>query len=167
MGERGVITRLLAPKYGGYLTFAALEGRPSAPGQPTLADMRRLYRAPVQDSATKVFGIVGNPVSHSRSPVLHNRAMEVHPGSGLLSPEKRARCSRWSAMARVPAACGLTGVWMCARLQAIGFNGVYVPLLVDDMASFLKVSSATAHRPSPVAIVPHPNTHTHTYMGAH
>mmetsp|Transcript_27421 Transcript_27421/g.70482 ORF Transcript_27421/g.70482 Transcript_27421/m.70482 type:complete len:520 (+) Transcript_27421:2-1561(+) len=101
MGERGVITRLLAPKYGGYLTFAALEGRPSAPGQPTLADMRRLYRAPVQDSATKVFGIVGNPVSHSRSPVLHNRAME-----------------------------------------AIGFNGVYVPLLVDDMASFLKAFSA-------------------------
>jgi 3-dehydroquinate dehydratase/shikimate dehydrogenase len=77
MGERGVITRLLAPKYGGYLTFAALEGRPSAPGQPTLADMRSLYRAKAQDADTKVFGIVGNPVSHSRSPILHNRAMEV------------------------------------------------------------------------------------------
>eukprot|EP00951_Prasinocladus_malaysianus_P020120 scaffold164181_cov37-Prasinocladus_malaysianus.AAC.1 len=81
MGERGVVTRLLAPKYGGYLTFAALEGRPSAPGQPTLGDMRRLYRAQSQGPGTRVFGIVGNPVAHSRSPVLHNAAMEVRPAT--------------------------------------------------------------------------------------
>jgi len=100
MGERGVVTRLLAPKFGGFLTFAALEGRPSAPGQPTLGDMRQLYRAGSQGKDTKVFGIVGNPVSHSRSPVLHNAAMEM-----------------------------------------VGFDGVYVPLLVDDMEKFLQAFS--------------------------
>jgi len=100
MGERGVVTRLLAPKFGGFLTFAALEGRPSAPGQPTLGELQGLYRAGSQRSDTRVFGIVGNPVSHSRSPVLHNTAME-----------------------------------------AVGFNGVYVPLLVDDMAKFLEAFS--------------------------
>ena len=98
MAERGQITRILAPKYGGFLTFGALSPeRQSAPGQPTLAELRQLYRVPTQSASTKVFGIVGNPVSHSRSPILHNAAM--------------------------------------AKVQ---YDGVYVPLLVDDMNSFLK-----------------------------
>lgn len=34
MGERGLISRLLSPKFGGYLTYAALEvDGISAPGQ--------------------------------------------------------------------------------------------------------------------------------------
>lgn len=37
MGERGVITRLLAAKYGGHLTFAAMSPeKASAPGQPDI-----------------------------------------------------------------------------------------------------------------------------------
>lgn len=33
MGERGLPSRVLAPKYGGFLTFGALgQGRESAPG---------------------------------------------------------------------------------------------------------------------------------------
>lgn len=97
MGDRGVITRILAAKYGGFLTFGALSsGQESAPGQPTVADLRQLYQLPRVSQATKVFGIIGNPVKHSRSPVLHNKAM-----------------------------------------QQEGFDGVYVPLLVDDMDRFV------------------------------
>ena len=67
MGERGQITRLLAPKYGGHLTFGALSPeRASAPGQPTLQQLVSLYRLPAQARSTRVFGIVGNPVSHRR-----------------------------------------------------------------------------------------------------
>ena len=41
MGERGVATRILAPKFGGFLTFGALSPeRQSAPGQPTIAELR-------------------------------------------------------------------------------------------------------------------------------
>jgi 3-dehydroquinate dehydratase/shikimate dehydrogenase len=44
MGEKGVITRLLAAKYGGYLTFAAMSPeKASAPGQPNLQLLRGLY----------------------------------------------------------------------------------------------------------------------------
>lgn len=78
MGERGVITRILAPKYGGFLTFGALgAGRESAPGQPTLAQLRTLYRLPHMGARTKVFGIVGNPVAQSKSPIIHNASFQM------------------------------------------------------------------------------------------
>lgn len=77
MGEKGSITRLLAGKYGGYLTFAALSpDRSSAPGQPTIAQLRGLYALGRQGPGTMLFGILGNPVSHSRSPLIHNTAFQ-------------------------------------------------------------------------------------------
>ncbi|KAK9906781.1 hypothetical protein WJX75_007923 [Coccomyxa subellipsoidea] len=76
MGEKGLTSRLLAPKFGGYLTFGALSPtQTSAPGQPTVTELRNLYRLQNQSAATQVYGIVGNPVSHSRSPALHNAAL--------------------------------------------------------------------------------------------
>lgn len=76
MGERGQPTRMLAAKYGGYLTFGALGGgKESAPGQPTLHQLRNMYRLPDLTSNCQIFGVIGNPVSHSRSPHLHNAAM--------------------------------------------------------------------------------------------
>lgn len=97
MGERGLISRLLAPKYGSYLTFGSLgSGKESAPGQPTVEQLRFLFRLPAQKHDTKVYGIVGNPVGHSRSPLLHN-----------------------------------------AGFDRVGYNAVYVPLLVDDLQHFL------------------------------
>jgi 3-dehydroquinate dehydratase/shikimate dehydrogenase len=77
MGEKGNITRLLAAKYGGYLTFAALSPeRASAPGQPTIAQLQQLYSFKGQGPATKLYGIMGNPVSHSKSPLIHNSAFK-------------------------------------------------------------------------------------------
>jgi 3-dehydroquinate dehydratase/shikimate dehydrogenase len=76
MGEKGQATRILAPKYGGYLTFGALSPeRQSAPGQPTINQLKNLYRLESQSANTKVLGIVGNPVSHSKSPAIHNGAL--------------------------------------------------------------------------------------------
>jgi hypothetical protein len=83
MGERGQITRLLAAKYGGHLTFAALSAeRASAPGQPTIQQLNGLYRFGTQGPASKLFGIIGNPVHHSKSPLIHNSAFE-HMGGYL------------------------------------------------------------------------------------
>jgi 3-dehydroquinate dehydratase/shikimate dehydrogenase len=74
MGERGQMTRILAPKFGSFLTFGALsQGKESAPGQPTLAALAELYRLGEQTPSTPVLGVIGNPVGHSRSPALHNR----------------------------------------------------------------------------------------------
>lgn len=47
MGERGQPSRMLAAKYGGYLTFGALRGgAESAPGQPTLHQLQHQYHLP-------------------------------------------------------------------------------------------------------------------------
>lgn len=45
MGKEGIITRVLGPVYGGYLTFASLgEGKSSAPGQLTADELREAWR---------------------------------------------------------------------------------------------------------------------------
>lgn len=77
MGDRGLISRLLCPKFGGYLTFGTLgTGNESAPGQPTISDLLNLYDIRRIGANTKVYGIIGKPVGHSKSPILHNAAFK-------------------------------------------------------------------------------------------
>lgn len=103
MSDRGLISRVLCAKFGGYLTFGTLEsGVVSAPGQPTLKDLLYLYNFRQLGPDTKVLGIIGNPVSHSKSPLLYNEAF-----------------------------------------KSVGFDAVFVPLLVDDLANFLRTYSST------------------------
>ncbi|XP_004962855.1 bifunctional 3-dehydroquinate dehydratase/shikimate dehydrogenase, chloroplastic isoform X1 [Setaria italica] len=102
MNDRGFISRVLCPKYGGYLTFGSLEkGKESAAAQPTVADLINVYNIRQIGPDTKVFGIIGKPVGHSKSPILHNEAF-----------------------------------------RSVGFNAVYVPFLVDDLAKFLNTYSS-------------------------
>jgi len=45
MGEKGKISRIMAPYFGSYLSFASLEkGAESAPGQLTVEEMREIFR---------------------------------------------------------------------------------------------------------------------------
>jgi 3-dehydroquinate dehydratase/shikimate dehydrogenase len=45
MGQHGIITRVLGSVYGGYLTFASLgEGKSSAPGQLSVAELRSAWQ---------------------------------------------------------------------------------------------------------------------------
>lgn len=108
MGEAGLITRVLAKKFGAFLTFASLEaGKESAPGQLTISEMRNVYRWDKLDADTKVYGVIGCPVGHSMSPAMHNAAFE-----------------------------------------AVGHNGVYLPLLVEpDYASFAAFVDGCLARP--------------------
>lgn len=55
MGERGVASRILAPKYGTFLTFGALSvGKASASGQPLLTELKGMYALPQQSASTQV-----------------------------------------------------------------------------------------------------------------
>lgn len=78
------MSRILCPKFGGYLTFGSLEqGKVSAPGQPTIEELISLYNFRSIDTNTKVFGIIGKPVSHSKSPKLYNGAFKADGFNGV------------------------------------------------------------------------------------
>ncbi|MBN8597022.1 MAG: type I 3-dehydroquinate dehydratase [Planctomycetes bacterium] len=87
MGEFGLMSRVLAPKFGGFLTFASLRPETvTAPGQPTVSDLLDLYRFRSIRTTTKVFGVIGWPVGHSMSPFVHNAVFAEHKFDGVYLP---------------------------------------------------------------------------------
>ncbi|MBI5367456.1 MAG: type I 3-dehydroquinate dehydratase, partial [Planctomycetes bacterium] len=73
MGELGRPSRILYKVWGGFLTYAAPdEGAPTAPGQLRASELRHLYRAPGLSPRTRVYGLLGWPIGHSRSPAFFN-----------------------------------------------------------------------------------------------
>jgi 3-dehydroquinate dehydratase/shikimate dehydrogenase len=72
MGEFGFATRVLAPRLGSYLSFASPAGDSLAPGLIDPMTLDTVYRYHSQTPATRVFGIIGSPVLHSRSPKIHS-----------------------------------------------------------------------------------------------
>lgn len=75
MGEQGIISRVLGVRAGSVFTFAsASSGEKTAPGQVTGQELRSVYRIDQVDAATRVYGVVGDPISHSLSPTIMNAA---------------------------------------------------------------------------------------------
>jgi 3-dehydroquinate dehydratase/shikimate dehydrogenase len=71
MGEVGLPARILALREGSALAYSPV-AEATAPGQLTLIEMKRLYRAHKLTGRTSVYGVIGDPVGHSLSPLLHN-----------------------------------------------------------------------------------------------
>jgi 3-dehydroquinate dehydratase/shikimate dehydrogenase len=71
MGEIGLPGRILALREGSALTYAPVAAA-TAPGQVGLRELKELYRAHELTAKTRVYGVIGNPVGHSLSPLLHN-----------------------------------------------------------------------------------------------
>ena len=71
MGEIATAARILMLREGSALAYAPVEVA-TAPGQVPLAEMTKLYRADKLDRQTRVYGVIGDPIEHSLSPVLHN-----------------------------------------------------------------------------------------------
>ena len=75
MGDAGIISRVLGVRAGSAFTFAsANEGDETAPGQISARALRETYRIDQVDAATKIYGVAGNPVLHSLSPLMLNTA---------------------------------------------------------------------------------------------
>jgi 3-dehydroquinate dehydratase / shikimate dehydrogenase len=75
MGEQGIISRVLGVRAGSVYTYASAGmGEETAPGQVTAQELRNVYRIEQVDAATRVYGVAGDPVSHSLSPAIMNAA---------------------------------------------------------------------------------------------
>ncbi|XP_059289085.1 bifunctional 3-dehydroquinate dehydratase/shikimate dehydrogenase, chloroplastic-like isoform X1 [Lycium ferocissimum] len=100
VGERGLISQLLGPKFGSVLLYGSLDDN-AVPGLPSLRSLRQAYGVDFMDNDTKVFGLISKPVGHSKGPILHN-----------------------------------------PTFRHVGFNGIYVPMFVDDLKEFFRVYSS-------------------------
>ncbi len=87
MGEAGKWTRILGLAHGSPLTYSSLEeGNETAPGQISARDLLEVYRVKELDEQTEIYGIIGNPVSHSLSPYIHNAAFKEKDLSAVYIP---------------------------------------------------------------------------------
>ncbi|RAL52452.1 hypothetical protein DM860_007309 [Cuscuta australis] len=100
IGERGLISQLLGPKFGSVLIYGSIEGKP-VPGLPTIDHLRQAYRIEDINAYTKVFGLISKPVGHSKGPLLHN-----------------------------------------PTFKHMGYNGIYVPMFVDDLNKVFRAYSS-------------------------
>lgn len=72
-GDLGFPSRLLSLKYGAPFTYAAFNReRGVVPGMPSYDDLRQTYHVERINADTAVYGVIGDPVAHSLSPLLHN-----------------------------------------------------------------------------------------------
>jgi 3-dehydroquinate dehydratase/shikimate dehydrogenase len=71
MGPCGLVTRVLAGRFGSMWTYA---GSDREAGQVSAATLLNEYRFRSLTETTDVYGLVGWPVSHSVSPAMHNAA---------------------------------------------------------------------------------------------
>lgn len=75
MGEIGVPSRVLSGRAGAPFTYATFsQERALAPGQLSFQQMRDLYRYDQLDDETELYGVIGDPIAHSHSPLIHNTA---------------------------------------------------------------------------------------------
>jgi 3-dehydroquinate dehydratase/shikimate dehydrogenase len=78
MGDLGLASRILGAKFGTPFTYAAHnKERGIAPGLPSYLEMKKLYHYDRIGPQTRVFGIIGDPVAHSLSPLIHNKALRA------------------------------------------------------------------------------------------
>jgi 3-dehydroquinate dehydratase/shikimate dehydrogenase len=87
MSETGFPTRVLSTVMGGLYTYAApatTEG--TAAGQVTARTLRHLYKIDKAIKEPKFFGVIADPVRHSISPAVHNRALQARRFAGLYLP---------------------------------------------------------------------------------
>jgi len=78
---------VLGVRAGSTFTFAALSPQErTAPGQVTAQDLRNVYRIDQVDAATRMYGVVGDPVAHSLSPAIMNTAFRRENVNGVYLP---------------------------------------------------------------------------------
>lgn len=85
MGEFGLAGRVLSLRMGSALAYGGVE-QSTAPGQLSLDAMADFYRADQITRRTRVFSVIGNPVGHSLSPLIHNTAFQARKFDAVFVP---------------------------------------------------------------------------------
>ncbi|MBL9091854.1 MAG: shikimate dehydrogenase [Planctomycetaceae bacterium] len=91
MGELGMASRVLLAKAGArfadHWTYAAPSDEAAvAPGQIGYERLRDLYRYEQITADTPIYGVIGDPIGHSKSPLIHNAALRALDLPGCYVP---------------------------------------------------------------------------------
>jgi 3-dehydroquinate dehydratase / shikimate dehydrogenase len=87
MGELGFPTRVLSPVFGGAFTYAApMYAEGTAAGQVSARHLRHLYRVEKLGKSAKMYGVIADPIRHSISPAVHNRAFQARRVDAVYLP---------------------------------------------------------------------------------
>lgn len=95
MGSFGQAARFLNGFLGSAWTYVCEPGRAVASGQFSLEEAQTLYRLDRWETAAKIYGVLGNPVAHSRSPWVHNQLFKHYRQEGLYLPFHLDRLEPW------------------------------------------------------------------------
>jgi len=100
MGDIGLPSRFLSLKFGAPWIYAAFnKERGIAPGLPSFDEFRTTYPVRSITAETKVFGVLGDPVAHSLSPLLHNHMYKKLGVNALYLPFRVPRGQLPTALA--------------------------------------------------------------------
>ena len=109
MGDQGVISRVLAVRAGSVFTFAAAnQGEETAPGQIDARTLNDVYRVGQIDTATRVYGVVGNPIRHSLSPLMLNTAFHRETVNAVYLPLQTSKLADLLTVIREVPLAGLS-----------------------------------------------------------
>ncbi len=86
-GDLGVCSRVLSAKLGSPFTYAAFNReRTVESGMPLFHDLQNVYRYEQLNANTEVLGVIGDPVGHNLSPLIHNAALAHHGINAVYLP---------------------------------------------------------------------------------
>jgi 3-dehydroquinate dehydratase/shikimate dehydrogenase len=103
MGPYGLATRILAGRFGSVWTYA---GSLEEIGQVSAASLLKDYHFRSLTDATEIYGVAGNPVTHSVSPAMHNAAFRASRIDAVYVPLPAASAEDFHTFGR---AIGLSG----------------------------------------------------------
>jgi 3-dehydroquinate dehydratase/shikimate dehydrogenase len=87
MGETGFPSRVLSPLFGGLYTYAAASSAEgTAAGQVCARQLRHVYRIDKLGRESRIYGVIGDPVGHSISPAVQNRAFQARRVDAVYLP---------------------------------------------------------------------------------
>jgi 3-dehydroquinate dehydratase/shikimate dehydrogenase len=85
MGDVALPARFLALRERNGFAYAPVENS-TAPGQISLDEMKRIYRADQFNRRTRIYGVIGDPIGHSLSPTMQNAAFAVRRMNAVYLP---------------------------------------------------------------------------------
>ncbi|MEC7500776.1 MAG: shikimate dehydrogenase [Planctomycetota bacterium] len=110
MGEIGTPSRVLAGKFGAPFTYATFHAERSlAPGQLSFSEMREIYHYDQIKADTAVYAVIGDPIAHSHSPLIHNAAFHAIGMNAVYLP-MRIRSEHLEAFLQDAPRMGICGI---------------------------------------------------------